>query len=73
MALFLYKCNECEVITEKLQLNSRGAVERPVRCSECGSEMVKILSPPGLQFKGDGFYITDYKSVAKDYSVDVTQ
>jgi len=27
---------------------------------ECGGEVEKLLSPPALQFKGTGWYVTDY-------------
>jgi len=31
-------------------------------CPECGGELRKLLYPVGVQFKGSGFYTTDYRS-----------
>lgn len=30
------------------------------KCPQCGGSVKKIISAPALQFKGSGFYITDY-------------
>jgi putative FmdB family regulatory protein len=29
-------------------------------CSECGAAVQRLISPPAIQFKGSGWYITDY-------------
>ena len=29
-------------------------------CSECGGSVRRLLSAPALQFKGSGWYVTDY-------------
>jgi predicted nucleic acid-binding Zn ribbon protein len=34
-------------------------------CPSCGGPVAKLLSPPGLQFKGSGWYITDYARKGK--------
>ena len=34
-------------------------------CPECGGELRKLLYPVGVQFKGSGFYSTDYRSASE--------
>jgi putative FmdB family regulatory protein len=37
--------------------------DAPLRtCSECGGDLRKLLYPVGVQFKGSGFYTTDYRN-----------
>lgn len=56
MPTYEYKCTGCDTITE---LN-RDVVERDayVKCDECDNEAIRIYNPPGIQFKGTGFYKT---------------
>jgi putative FmdB family regulatory protein len=57
MPLYEYKCKKCGEIFEVIQKIS----EPPLtKCIKCGGPVVKIISPPALQFKGSGWYITDY-------------
>lgn len=57
MPLYEYKCQKCGHVFELLQK----ANELPqVKCVKCGNPVKKILSPPALQFKGQGWYVTDY-------------
>ena len=57
MPIYEYQCHACNKIYEKIQKFSD-----PVQtvCEVCGSPVVKLLGKPALQFKGSGFYITDY-------------
>jgi len=32
----------------------------PERCPTCGSPVHKLMSSPAIQFKGTGWYVTDY-------------
>jgi len=58
MPLYEYRCAKCEEIIEKIQKFS----DAPLEVHEgCGGELVRLLGKPALQFKGSGFYITDYK------------
>jgi putative FmdB family regulatory protein len=54
--LYEYQCAQCgrfEVI--------RKFSDPPLSvCPTCGSEIQKLLSAPAIQFKGTGWYITDY-------------
>ena len=57
MPLYEYVCLDCKRKTEVLQRMK----ERPLRiCPHCGGKLKKAFSAPAIQFKGSGFYITDY-------------
>jgi len=57
MPLYEYRCESCEQVIEVLQKFS----DEPLsECRTCGGRLERLLSPPGLQFKGTGWYITDY-------------
>jgi putative FmdB family regulatory protein len=55
--LYEYQCKKCKHKFEKIQKFS----DRPVKkCPECGSPVEKIMHAPAVQFKGSGWYVTDY-------------
>ncbi len=57
MPLYEYRCESCDQVIEVLQKFS----DEPLKeCRTCGGKLERLLSPPGLQFKGTGWYITDY-------------
>ncbi len=57
MPIYEYKCTKCNKTFEMLQK----ATDLPLKkCPECGGKLKKIISPPAIQFKGSGWYITDY-------------
>jgi putative FmdB family regulatory protein len=59
MPLYEYQCTQCSDRTEVLQNFS----DPPQAvCAKCGGEMKKLFSAPAIQFKGSGFYKTDYAS-----------
>lgn len=57
MPLYEYQCEACEKRFEKIQKFSDPLVDT---CPSCGGKVRKLLSSPAIQFKGSGFYITDY-------------
>jgi putative FmdB family regulatory protein len=58
MPLYEYECSACGHRFERIQKFSDPAVEE---CPNCGERKVqKLLSSPAIQFKGTGWYITDY-------------
>ncbi len=57
MPLFEYQCKKCKHRFEKIQKFS-DAKRR--KCPECGGPADRMLSAPAVQFKGTGFYVTDY-------------
>ena len=57
MPLYEYVCQKCSRRTEVIQAFG----ERRIRmCPHCGGKVKKAFSAPAIQFKGSGFYITDY-------------
>ncbi|HEY0875907.1 MAG TPA: FmdB family zinc ribbon protein [Vicinamibacterales bacterium] len=57
MPLYEYKCEACGNRFEKIQKFSDPLVDA---CPKCGGKVEKLLSSPAIQFKGSGWYITDY-------------
>jgi putative FmdB family regulatory protein len=65
MPLYEYQCDACASKFERIQKFSDPPVEI---CPKCGGGVRKLLSSPAIQFKGSGWYITDYakKSASKN-------
>jgi putative FmdB family regulatory protein len=58
MPLYEYECDACGARFELIQKFSDPPAET---CKKCGAGPVrKLISPPAFQFKGSGWYITDY-------------
>jgi putative FmdB family regulatory protein len=57
MPLYEYECNACARRFEVIQKFSDPLVEI---CPTCGGVVHKMMSSPAIQFKGTGWYITDY-------------
>ncbi len=64
MPLYEYQCEACHKRFEKIQKFSDPPIET---CPTCGGHVNKLPSSPAIQFKGTGWYITDY---AKKSSTD---
>ncbi len=62
MPLYEYECTECGHRTELLQRHGDPPLEK---CPECGSKVRKLFSAPAVQFKGTGWYVTDYAGKGK--------
>ena len=57
MPLYEYQCKSCHTLTERIQKFS----DPPLTvCPHCGGELEQLLSAPAVQFKGAGWYVTDY-------------
>ncbi|MCA1581982.1 MAG: hypothetical protein LC796_11455 [Acidobacteria bacterium] len=57
MPIYEYLCQKCGRKTEVIQNHSDPP---PKKCPHCGGAVKKAFSAPAIQFKGSGFYITDY-------------
>jgi putative FmdB family regulatory protein len=57
MPLYEYECDACGHRFEKIQKFSDPLADT---CPKCGGAVHKLMSSPAIQFKGSGFYITDY-------------
>lgn len=67
MPLYEYQCKKCQHRFEKIQKFS----DQPVRkCPECGGPVEKLLHAPAVQFKGTGWYVTDYAGRKEQASSD---
>ena len=59
MPIYEYQCSKCSERHEAIQ----GINDAPLaHCSKCGGDLKKLFSSPAIQFKGSGFYKTDYPS-----------
>ena len=64
MPLYEYECKKCHHRFEKIQTFSAKHVKK---CPECGGPIEQLISAPSVQFKGSGWYVTDYaKKPAED-------
>jgi len=57
MPLYEYQCLNCGKRTEVLQRFDDAPL---AACPSCGGEVKKLISSPAFQFKGTGWYVTDY-------------
>ena len=63
MPLYEYKCLKCGRLTEKIE-----SVNGPhlKKCPHCGGKVEHVISAPAIQFKGSGWYVTDYAGKSTD-------
>lgn len=59
MPLYEYQCKQC---AERVEIIQRVSDPPYTHCPKCGGQMKKLISSPAIQFKGSGFYKTDYAS-----------
>jgi putative FmdB family regulatory protein len=63
MPIYEYGCQKCGKKTEAIQRMG----EKPLKvCPQCGGNLKKLHSAPAIQFKGSGFYKTDYPSATME-------
>jgi len=62
MPLYEYECTKCGHRTELLQRYGDPPLEK---CPECAAAVRKLFSAPAVQFKGTGWYVTDYAGKGK--------
>lgn len=57
MPLYEYECEKCGKHFERIE-----KVDGPhlKKCPSCGGRVKRLMSPPAIQFKGSGWYVTDY-------------
>ena len=61
MPIYEYECRKCKAHTEAFQKIS----DKPlVKCPRGGGRLEKRISAPAIQFKGSGWYVTDYAGKA---------
>lgn len=57
MPLYEYKCSKCQAKFEVIQKVTDPPLKK---CVKCGGPVIKTITAPAIQFKGSGWYITDY-------------
>ena len=64
MPLYEYKCRKCGHRFEKIESFSASTTKK---CPKCGGVAERMVAAPAIQFKGSGWYVTDYagKGAAK--------
>ena len=62
MPIYEYECQKCKSHTEVFQKMSD---KPPVKCRKCGGRLEKLVSASAIQFKGSGWYVTDYAGNGK--------
>jgi putative FmdB family regulatory protein len=55
--LYEYKCMKCGRNTEKIENVSGRHLKK---CPHCGGKVEPVITAPAIQFKGAGWYVTDY-------------
>ena len=67
--LYEYQCLKCGKKTEKIESVAGPHLKK---CPHCGGKVERLQSAPAIQFKGSGWYVTDYagKSSAKEPAKD---
>ena len=61
MPIYEFECRKCKAHMEVFQKISD---KPPVKCRKCGGRLERKLSAPAIQFKGSGWYVTDYAGKA---------
>ena len=62
MPIYEFECRKCKAHIEVFQkVNDKS----PSKCLKCGGRLEKLISAPAIQFKGSGWYVTDYSDKAK--------
>jgi putative FmdB family regulatory protein len=57
MPIYEFECKKCKAHLEVFQkMNDKP----PVKCRKCGGRLERLHSAPAIQFKGSGWYVTDY-------------
>jgi putative FmdB family regulatory protein len=60
--IYVYQCRKCGKRFEKIESLSAPARQK---CPKCGGKAERQLTAPAIQFKGSGWYVTDYSSKGK--------
>ncbi|HEY0431162.1 MAG TPA: zinc ribbon domain-containing protein [Pyrinomonadaceae bacterium] len=57
MPIYEFECRKCKA---KLEVFQKMNDKPPVKCKACGGRLEKLISASAIQFKGSGWYVTDY-------------
>ena len=62
MPIYEFECRKCKAHIEVFQKMSD---KSPTKCRKCGGRLEKLISASAIQFKGSGWYVTDYAGNGK--------
>lgn len=62
MPIYEYQCQGCG---QRLEVKQKLSDAPLTTCERCGGTLSKLISAPGIMFKGSGWYITDYSDKMK--------
>ncbi|MCM3904654.1 MAG: zinc ribbon domain-containing protein [Pyrinomonadaceae bacterium] len=62
MPIYEFECQRCKAHKEVFQKMSD---KPPTKCDKCGGRLEKLVSASAIQFKGSGWYVTDYAGNGK--------
>lgn len=65
MPIYEYECQKCQARQEVYQ---KANDKPPKKCSKCGGKLERMISAPAIQFKGSGWYVTDYAGSSRKAS-----
>jgi putative FmdB family regulatory protein len=57
MPIYEFECRKCK---DRLEVFQKMNDKPPARCRKCGGRLEKQISASAIQFKGSGWYVTDY-------------
>ncbi len=63
MPIYEYECRKCKAQVEVYQKMDG---KPPAKCSKCGGRLERLQSAPAIQFKGSGWYVTDYAGKSRN-------
>jgi putative FmdB family regulatory protein len=57
MPIYEFECRKCKA---KIEVFQKMSARQPTKCRNCGGRLDRLQSAPAIQFKGSGWYVTDY-------------
>ena len=57
MPIYEFQCKKCG---SQIEVYQKMNDKQPTRCKKCGGRLEKLISQTAFQFKGEGWYVTDY-------------
>src|SRR5437879_4068406 len=57
MPIYEFRCKKCG---NQIEVYQKFSDKPPARCKQCGGRLEKQISRTAFQFKGEGWYVTDY-------------
>lgn len=67
---YVYKCSSCKTYSEVEQKMTDAPL---TQCGHCEGTVHRVMMPPGIIFKGSGFYKTDYAHKKDMYGTPTTK